>query len=98
VRLEGALTLTPSTLKGQTASSVNATMSFQGLTASEVVTTSLVADLAYAAEPFCLSGGTLTVAQVWTRRPAGATAADLPDQGWRFEWTGCGLFTVAHGS
>jgi hypothetical protein len=97
-RLQGALTLTASTIKGQTSSSLDATVTFQGITAREAVTTTLVADLSYAADPFCLTGGTLTVAQVWTRRPAGATAADLPDQGWRFEWTGCGQFTVAHGS
>jgi hypothetical protein len=98
VRLDGSVTVAASTIKGHTASSVNATASAQGLSASEAVTTTLDLDLAYQAEPFCLSGGTLTVQQVWSRRPAGATAADLPDQGWRFEWTGCGLFTVAHGA
>jgi hypothetical protein len=98
VRLEGALTLTASTVKGRTTSSVNATTTTQGFTMHQGVTTSLEADLAYAAEPFCLSGGTLTVEQVWTRRPAGMSAADLPNQGWRLEWTGCGQLTVAHGS
>jgi hypothetical protein len=95
--LQGSLTTTATTMKGQTSSSVGATVSAMGLTMSEAETTTLVADLDYQADPFCVTGGTLTLEQVWTRRPAGATAADLPDQGWRFEWSGCGLFTVAHG-
>ena len=98
VRLDGDLTFGAATIKGHTSSAVDATMRLQGITMSEAVTTTLAADLGYAASPFCVTSGTLTVAQVWSRRPMGLTRADLPDQGWRFEWTGCGAFTVAHGS
>lgn len=97
VGLQGTLTATATTLKGQTSSSVAATVSAMGLTIAEAEVTTLAADLEVQSGPFCVTGGTLTLEQIWTRRPAGASAADFPDQGWRFEWSGCGLFTVAHG-
>jgi hypothetical protein len=104
MRLEGSITATATTLRGHSGSSVSATSAFMGMSAAEAYTTTLDLDVGYLADPldpvnpFCLSGGKLTVEQVWSRRPTGSTPADLPDQGWRFEWTGCGLFTVAHGS
>jgi hypothetical protein len=60
---------------------------------------SLEADLGYVLDPaFCIASGKMTVEQRWTKLPAGATAADFPNQGWQFTWAGCGAFTVAHGS
>jgi len=94
----GSITVTDSTIVGHARSGTSATASFQGRTFSEGVVTTLDLDLGYAADPFCITSGTLELEQIWTRRPAGYTEAQLPNQGWRFEWAGCGLFTVAHGS
>jgi hypothetical protein len=96
--LGGSITVTPATIVGHSGSSVSATANYRGLTVSEAFDTTLDLDLAYGADPFCITDGTLTLQQIWTRRPIGSTPADLPDRGWRFEWTGCGTFTVAHGT
>ncbi|HSN91296.1 MAG TPA: hypothetical protein VLS93_08705 [Anaeromyxobacteraceae bacterium] len=94
----GSITVTGTTIVGHAASTVSETASYLGQTVSATVVTTLDLDLGYQAEPFCITSGTLELEQVWTRRPAGYSEAELPNQGWRFEWSGCGLFTVAHGS
>ena len=86
-----------STIAGHAQSLVSETASYQGRTASAGLRTTLDLDLGYAVDPFCITSGTLELEQIWTRRPPGYTEATLPNQGWRFEWTGCGAFTVAHG-
>jgi hypothetical protein len=98
VGLGGSIKVAASTIVGHTTSSVDVTASYMGISATEAVTTSLDLDLGYVADPFCVTDGTLTLQQIWRRRPSGATAAELADQGWRFEWTGCGQFTVSHGT
>lgn len=98
VGLGGTVTVTASTIVGHTGSDVDVAVNYMGMNLGEAVATSLDLDLGYQADPFCVTGGTLTLQQLWTKRPAGATAADLPDQGWKFAWSGCGLFTVAHGN
>lgn len=98
VTLAGSFTVGAGTIVGQSATSVDMTIRTGGYAVSAGVRTSLDVDLAFQADPFCVTSGTLTLEQVWTRRPAGVTGADLPDAGWKFEWTGCGVVTVAHGS
>ncbi len=98
VVLTGDVTSAAGAIVGQTASASDVTVHYMGLSASQGLRTSMALDLTHAADPFCITGGTLTLEQVWTRLPMGATRADYPDQGWRFEWTGCGLFTVSHGT
>lgn len=95
--LAGEITVTSSTITGQTRSSVGVTESYMGMTFGAAVDTNLALDLEYQPDPFCVTGGTLTLEQVWTQRPYGATPELLPDQGWRFEWAGCNVFTVSHG-
>ena len=101
IGLSGAITIKDGQIKGSTASNVSSTASFMGYSATAAMRTSMVVDLAYLPEPFCVTTGTLTLEQVWTRRPAGATAANYPDQGWKLTWTGdgitCGQVSVAHG-
>lgn len=98
VVLAGAFTSAAGATKGRSSTDVSVTTRLGGLSVREAFRTSLDADLTWETSPaFCIDGGTLTLEQVWTERPYGATAQDLPDQGWRFEWTGCGSFTVAHG-
>jgi hypothetical protein len=69
-----------------------------GMIIPEGLETRLVGTLGYEPSPFCITSGALTVEQYWTQRPPGATDQSLPNQGWRFDWTGCGAYTVAHGS
>lgn len=98
VDLSGTVTATASTIAGDTASSAIVRATYMGIPVNEAVRTTLALELGYQAEPFCLTSGTLVLEQRWAERPMGATEADLPDRGWRFEWTGCDQFTVAHGS
>jgi hypothetical protein len=95
----GSMTVTGSTIALAAESRMAATTILAGMRFDERVVNTAAADLDYVTDPaFCITGGTLTVEQRWEERPMGSTAAQLPDQGWRFDWTGCGLFTVAHGS
>ncbi len=96
--LDGSVTVTASTIVGSTSSGIDATVYYMGMTVREAVDTAVSMNLGYATNPFCITSGTLQLEQIWRVRPTGATAADFPNQGWRFEWTGCGAFTVAHGS
>jgi hypothetical protein len=97
-RLQGSTKATDTTFVASTGSTVDMRTTVRGMAIDEALATTLAANLGYQADPFCVTSGTLTVEQRWTKRPMGATAADLPDRGWRLEWSGCGAFTVAHGS
>jgi hypothetical protein len=60
-------------------------------------------DLGYLGSPdFCITGGDLVAKAVWTERPYGASADDLPDQSIKFTWADNGgacseALTVAWG-
>jgi hypothetical protein len=94
----GSLKVDASTITVNETSSIDMTTHYMGLTVPEGLVTTLAGTVGYQASPFCITSGTLTVEQRWTQRPIGATDQTLPNQGWRFDWTGCGAFTVAHGS
>ncbi len=96
--LDGGVTVTPSTIVGNSSSSTSVTGSYMSIPLDEAVRTTLQLDLGYQAVPFCITSGHLLLEQTWLQRPVGATEATLPDQGWRFEWTGCDQFQVSHGS
>ncbi len=97
--LTGAVTVTASTIVGNTSSSATTTGSFNGIPIDEAYRTTLALDLGYETVPaFCITSGSLVLEQRWLQRPAGATSLDYPDQGWRFDWTGCGVYQVSHGS
>lgn len=91
----GSLAAGDATLTARTGSTADVTMTMRGpsgnLTVPEVLETKLTADLEYQL-PFCITGGKLEVAQYAT------VMGQTQDQGWDFVWTGCGAFTVAHGS
>jgi hypothetical protein len=93
--LDGDVTVTASEIYGLTSSHVVA--SAMGLEMG-LLTTLTLQHLGYQAAPFCLTSGSFTVEQVWDPRPMGATYQDLPNEGWRFDFTGCNQFTVAPGS
>lgn len=93
--LDGDVTVTASDIYGATSSNVVA--SAMGMRMG-LLTTLTLRHLGYQAAPFCLTSGSFTLEQVWDPRPPGATYQDLPDQGWRFDFTGCNQFTVAPGS
>jgi hypothetical protein len=96
--LGGSLKVDASTITVNETSSIDMTTHAMGLTIPEGLVTTLAGTVGYQASPFCITSGTLTVEQRWTQRPIGATDQTLPNQGWRFDWSGCGAFTVAHGS
>lgn len=97
-KLLGELAVTDSTIVGYGGSILDITQSYMGFTMSAGLANTFNANLQYQADPFCITGGSLQVHQVWTQRPMGAPPAMYPDQGWLFSWSGCGVFTVAHGS
>lgn len=93
--LDGDVTVTATEIDG-TASSY-AVASAMGITAG-LRTSLALQHLGYQAAPFCIASGSFTVEQVWDPRPPGMAYATYPDQGWRFDFTGCNQFTVAPGS
>lgn len=101
VDLTGTVTVnsTASTIEGNTSSTARTIGDFNGMPIDEAYRTTLEINLGYETVPtFCITSGTLVLEQRWTQRPMGATAAEYPDQGWRFEWAGCGIYQVRHGS
>lgn len=95
--LHGSITFGASTIVGQARSDQSVNAHVQGQSVRAGATTIADLDLEYVAGPFCVTGGTLELRRVWTRRPTGATSADLPDQGVKFTWQGCGQVLVAWG-
>jgi type IV pilus biogenesis protein CpaD/CtpE len=93
--LDGDVTATASAIDGWARSYVLA--SAMGLQMG-LDTTLTLENLGYQADPFCLTSGSFTVEQHWDPRPMGATYQDFPDEGWIFQFQGCGQFTVAPGS
>lgn len=94
----GSMVATDSTIAVDAESRTRTSTLLAGMRVEQGFVNTLVADLDYVdADVFCITGGTLTVEQRWTERPAGVPTADMPDRGWRFDWTGCGGLTVAHG-
>ena len=96
--IAGSVQVGATSISVNEASTVDMTTHYMNMTIPEGLETTLAGTVGYQASPFCITSGTLTVEQHWTQRPYGATAQSLPNQGWRFDWTGCGAFTVAHGS
>lgn len=95
----GRVVATPTTAVGAITSEVSLTVSAGGQTVSAALDESLAFDVTRS--DTCSSGvtgGTLEARRVWTSRPAGVPAAQLPDEAARVEWTGCGTATVRLGS
>jgi hypothetical protein len=101
--LQGDVTVTLAgadlvTIIGAAKSDVAASVSGPGLSESEAYTNSADVDLDYQPSLQCVTGGTLELKRLWAQRPSGATAAQLPDLGVKFEWTGCNVATVSWGT
>ncbi len=54
-------------------------------------------DLVYQPSIACLVDGTVELKRVWTTRPQGYTATDLPNVGVKFDWNGCQVVQVSWG-
>jgi hypothetical protein len=92
----GDLAVTSSTVKGSMLNETAITVAASGSSFSAAVDESLTVDVTYTAgPPECVTGGTLEAKRVWVQRPQGATAAQLPDQGAKITWTGCGVAQIA---
>ena len=91
----GNLAFTETTLQGKSLAELSASASGNGQSTSASAAESVEVDLTYQASPPCVTGGTLEAKRVWTRRPAGASATELPDAAAKVTWTGCGEGTIA---
>jgi hypothetical protein len=99
VHATGALTFGATTVNGQARSDTAATVTGGGTTVSAAYTTLADVALELQRDPFCVTGGTLELRRIWTKRPAGATSTgEYADQGLKFTWQGCGTVLVQHGS
>ncbi len=74
-----------------------ASASGQGQSVSFAFTHNADIDLDYQPSLPCVVGGTIELKRVWSERPSGATAADLPNVGVNFQWMGCGVVQVSWG-
>jgi hypothetical protein len=95
----GRVLATTTTAVGAITSEVSLTVSAGGQTVSAALDESLAFDVIRSGT--CASGvtgGTLEARRVWTSRPAGVPASQLPDEAARVEWTGCGMATIQLGS
>lgn len=95
----GNVVATATTAVGSATSELSLTVSAGGQTASAAMDESLAFNLTRSdACASGVTGGTLEAKRVWASRPAGATAADLPDEAAKVTWSGCGVATVQLGS
>lgn len=95
----GRVVATATTAVGSVTSEIALTVSTGGQSISAALDESLTFDVTRSAT--CASGvtgGTLEARRVWTSRPAGVPAGQLPDEAARVAWTGCGVATVQVGS
>ena len=95
----GRVVATPTTAVGSITSEFAVTVSASGQTVSAAADESLTFDVARSGA--CASGvtgGTLEARRVWTSRPIGVPAGQLPDEAARVAWSGCGAATVQLGS
>jgi hypothetical protein len=96
---KGNIVATATTAVGSVTSEVSLTVSASGQTLSAAVDESLTFDVTRS--DGCatgVTGGTLEAKRVWTSRPAGAPADQLPDEAARIQWNGCGTGTVQFGT
>lgn len=99
--LSGSQTFSATTLVGSQACEIDMTISANGQSFSIGVDMSLAYDLTYTDAVTCptrVTAGTLEAKQVWTTRPTGVTAAQLPDRAAKVTWTGCGAATIQYGT
>jgi len=95
----GNVASTATTAVGTVGSEVSLTVSAGGQTLSAALDESLTFDVTRSdACASRVTGGTLEAKRVWTSRPAGASATQLPDQAAKVQWTGCGTATVQVGA
>lgn len=101
VHQSGSQKVTATTLVGHMATELVMTVTANGQSMRVGVDESVDVDVAYADAATCatrVTGGTVEARRVWTARPQGATAADLPDAAARVTWTGCGQATIQLGT
>lgn len=101
VHMAGSLAVTETTIVGDMATEIRLTASANGQSMSMGMDESVELDLTYADAATCatrITGGTVEAKRVWTARPPGATAADLPDAAAKVTWTGCGAATIQLGT
>ena len=95
----GSVVATATTAVGTVTSEVSLTVSAAGQTLSAAVDESLTFDVTRSGTCATgVTGGTLEAKRVWTSRPAGVPADQVPDEAARIQWTGCGTGTIQFGN
>ena len=94
IHQSGSLTVTATTVSGNGLSEIAGSASGNGQSVNFGVSTAALIDLTYNAT--CVTAGTIEVKRVWSPRPNGATAAQLPDVAVKLTWTGCDAVQVQH--
>jgi hypothetical protein len=91
----GTLTVTDTTVVGNMLWELTYSGSSGGQSISFGMAQALVLDLVYQTDPVCVTDGTLEAKRVWTKRPSGATAEQLPDVAVKIEWSACGTAQIS---
>lgn len=98
--LTGSLAIDAATIRGQTRSDHDVRVSVPGQSLSLAFSHLADVDLQYLTSPaFCLSGGTLEVRRVWTKRPSVMDPSEMQDAAALLTFgPGCGAVSVAWGT
>jgi len=95
--LSGTLTATATTLSGHIGGQFRASGTVDGTSVAAGFDESLDVNVTTTDALSCssrITAGTLTASRTWITRPAGMTAAQLPDVSATVTWTGCGQATI----
>jgi hypothetical protein len=93
----GEITVTDSTIKGNVLAELNESWSAGGQSVGLGVAVAVLVDVTYdeVGCPSVVTGGTYEGKLVWTRRPSGYSAEELPNQGVLITWESCGNGSIA---
>lgn len=94
IHQSGTLTVTATTVKGESLSEIGGRVSGNGQNVDFGVSTAALVDLTYNAS--CVTSGTIEVKRVWSPRPNGATGPEFADVAVKLSWTGCDTVQVQH--
>lgn len=97
--LSGSYVVTATTIVGHSASELAVSFSSGGQSMSVGVDESVDVNVTYAGTCATrVTGGTVEAKRIWTARPQGFTATQLPDRAAKVTWTGCGTADIQLGT
>jgi hypothetical protein len=98
VHESGDLTVTSTTIKGNSKIEAAGSATSGGTTVDVALSEAVIIDVSYTVNPACITGGSIEARRVWSRRPQNLSASQLPDAAAKVTWTGCNQATIALGS